>query len=113
MLDRPELFAATDILVNVSTQESFGIVFLEAWSCGKPVVAADSGATRNVVLDGYNGLVVNPGAHRELADALLLLLADRTLRNRLGRSGRRAIGSRYSWDVVGGAWNALCERIVS
>jgi glycosyltransferase involved in cell wall biosynthesis len=82
-----------------SRQEGFGIVFLEAMACGKPVVAARAAAVPETVADGEVGLLVEPTDADGLADALGALLGDPERRRALGAAGRaRARG--YGADGV-------------
>jgi glycosyltransferase involved in cell wall biosynthesis len=74
-----------------SRQEGFGIVFLEAMACGKPVVAARAAATPETVLDGETGLLVDPDDAEGLARALAGLLADPDRRRAMGEAGRRRV----------------------
>jgi glycosyltransferase involved in cell wall biosynthesis len=70
-----------------SRQEGFGIAFLEAMAAGLPVVAVRAGATPEVVPDGVAGLLVPEGEPGPLADALISLLRDGELRQRMGTAG--------------------------
>ncbi len=80
--------------------ESFGIVALEGMASGRPVVATRHGGLAEVVEHGRTGLLVKPGDHKELAEALILLLQDESGRRRMGLEARRVAEERYSWDVV-------------
>jgi phosphatidylinositol alpha-mannosyltransferase len=79
--------------------ESFGIILLEAMAAGKPIVASDIDGYRGVLEDGKEGLLVQPEDERRLADALIRLLKDPALRDRMGRQGQ-AKAADYSWDKV-------------
>jgi len=92
------LYNCADVFVFPSIQEGLGIVLLEAQATGKPVVAFDVGGVREALLQKASGLLVKPGS-RELADALLRLLADGSLRERMGRKGRVFVTRNFSWDV--------------
>jgi glycosyltransferase involved in cell wall biosynthesis len=84
-------------LVSMRGSESFGIVLLEAWALGKPVVArADTPAFAELVSDGEDGLLVAPEG---LAGALRRLLEEKGLAERLGNAGRQKV-SRYDWDRI-------------
>jgi glycosyltransferase involved in cell wall biosynthesis len=72
-----------------SRQEGFGIVFLEAMACGKPVVAARVAAVPETVIDGETGLLVEPDDPEGLARGLGSLLSDPVRRDVMGRAGRR------------------------
>jgi phosphatidylinositol alpha-1,6-mannosyltransferase len=90
--------------------EGFGIVYLEANLAGKPVIAGDSGGVRDAVLDGVNGLMVNPESKGEILGAILKLAGDRKLRRELGARGRqRAIKEFDSKKQVAALFKALKE----
>jgi glycosyltransferase involved in cell wall biosynthesis len=98
-MDKRDLLAAADIVAQPSRVESFGLVFLEAWLYGKPVVGARAGGVPAVVEDGRDGLLVPFGDAGALAEALARLLVDPELAARLGENGRRKAAG-YTWDAV-------------
>jgi glycosyltransferase involved in cell wall biosynthesis len=95
------LLEASSILVLPSCVESFGIVLLEAWAHGKPVVAARAGGIPDVVDGGKDGFLVPCGDPQGLARAVSRLLDDELLAQRMGRKGRRKLSMHYSWRDVG------------
>jgi glycosyltransferase involved in cell wall biosynthesis len=82
-----------------SRQEGFGIVFLEAMACGKPIVAAHAAAVPETVTDGKVGILVDPNDPDDLARALARLLGDAGLRQGMGAAGRRRV-EQYRADRV-------------
>jgi len=91
-------YAASDALVLPSMfQETFGLVILEAFSAGLPVIAFRSGGIPELVTDRENGLLVGQGDEEALHQALRELTLDRSLRERLGAAGE-AITPNYSWE---------------
>ncbi len=80
--------------------EGFGIVFLEASSCGKPVIAGKSGGVGDAVLDGVTGILVDPYSVDEIASALVKLLKDKGLAERMGRAGRERAVSDFDWTIL-------------
>lgn len=101
--DLPDYYRACNVFVlpnfdDRGDQEGFGIVFLEANACGKPVIGARSGGTSESVLDGVTGLLVPPQDPAELASALGALLGDEDRRERLGRQGLRRTQTDFSWE---------------
>src|SRR5262249_45955368 len=64
-----DAYHACDVFVLPSLQESFGIVVLEAWSAGKPVIVSDVGGLQNLVNRGKTGFVIDP--HKSCADDVL------------------------------------------
>src|SRR3954464_5003946 len=86
-----ELLAAyrdADAFVMPSLKEGFGIVYLEAWQHQLPVLAGDRDAGGEVVENGVDGLVVDPTSTQQIADAMVRLLTERGLCERLGAAGR-------------------------
>jgi asparagine synthase (glutamine-hydrolysing) len=71
----PELYRLADVFVMPSTQEGFGIVFLEAMASGVPVVAADAGGAPDALLDGKLGWLADPASEESLAGCLEAALA--------------------------------------
>jgi glycosyltransferase involved in cell wall biosynthesis len=78
-----------------STKEGFGIVYLEAWQRGLPVIAAAAGGVPEVVSSGEDGLLVPPGDLPGLVDALRALLTDPAQARRYAEAGMRKVESRY------------------
>lgn len=96
----PRYYAMADIFCAPSTgQESFGIVLVEAMSCGTPVVASDIGGYRQVLSHRREGLLVPPQQPHALATALLHLLDDPGLRRTLGNTGRET-AQHYAWEGI-------------
>jgi glycosyltransferase involved in cell wall biosynthesis len=91
--------AACDILCVPSTEESLGAIYLEAWAFKKPVIAADIPAIHSVITDQEDGLIV-PQEAKALSQALLRLLADDTLRKRMGEAGYHKVSTQYDWKVI-------------
>lgn len=96
--DKRDLLDACDLLVLPSRSDSFGIVFLEAWFYGKPVVGARAGGIPGLVRDGVDGMLVPFGDVKELALAIKKLLEDREYAGRLGEAGRQRVLSEFTWD---------------
>ncbi|MFH0777454.1 MAG: N-acetyl-alpha-D-glucosaminyl L-malate synthase BshA [Candidatus Eisenbacteria bacterium] len=90
-----------DVLLLPSEQESFGLVCLEAMSCGVPVVATNVGGVKEVVEHGRTGFLHDPYAAEEMAASVLTLLRDSERKARMGREAREAAVRRFSIsDVV-------------
>ncbi len=84
--------------------EGLGLVFLEAASVGRPVVAGDSGGSPETVDPGDTGFVVHDVDG--IVEALRILLADATVRQQMGRAGRRRVEAEFTWRHA-------VERLVS
>jgi glycosyltransferase involved in cell wall biosynthesis len=82
------LLVAADMFVLPSRQEGLPVVLMEATGVGLPIVATAVGGVPHVLTDGVDGLVVPPDSPADLADAVATLVADRALRERLGRGAK-------------------------
>lgn len=109
-------YAACDLFVMPNRDmpdgdtEGFGLVFLEANACGKPVVGGRAGGAVEAVQDGVNGLLVDGNSAASIADAIERLLDDRNLYEEL-RAGGLEIAQRSSWRVRTQQFQALCRRL--
>lgn len=92
--------AAADVFAMPSRTDSFGIVYLEAWCYGMPVVGARAGGVPDVIADGQDGLLAPFGDVDSIADAIERLLRDRTLAQRLGAAGHAKVMRELTWDRV-------------
>ncbi|MBM3554399.1 MAG: glycosyltransferase family 4 protein [Alphaproteobacteria bacterium] len=95
--DMPEVLRQSAIVCLPSTYgEGVPKALIEAAAVGRPIVATDAGGCREIVREGENGLLVRPREPAELAEALIRLLTDRALRNRLGERGRKIAETEFS-----------------
>ena len=110
-------YARCDLLMLPLTNEEhafdgFGLVYLEANACGKPVIGSLESGAETAICDGVSGLLVlqnDPGA---AADAALCLLEDRDLYNRMATSARRWAEA-MSWDRTVASLREIYERAVA
>lgn len=98
--DKQDLLAATDIFVLPSRIDSFGIVYLEAWAYGKPVIGARAGGVPDVIEDGVDGLLVDFGDVTGLSRAIVELLTDPAQAKMMGRRGQAKVKAHYTWDRI-------------
>ena len=89
-----------DVVCVPSRNEPFGIVILEAWSAGKPVVASENGGPGEFVWNEVNGLKIYPNPE-SIAWGLGTLFTNFEWARWMGRNGRIAAESAFSWDAVG------------
>lgn len=94
----PQIYRCADVFAFPSIQEGQGIVLLEAQASAKPVVAFKVSGITEAVRDKETGLLVTPSAN-ELANAILTLLSDASLREKMGQRGRDFVFSELSWHV--------------
>lgn len=99
---KTDALAACDVLCVPSTQESFGGVFTEAWTFGRPVIGGDIPAVREVIDDGNDGYVVDQSPDR-IAARLLWLINHPSEARRMGAAGRDKTAKRFSWPALASA----------
>lgn len=98
--------AAAQVVVVPSRQEAFGLVVLEAWQSGGPVVATRSGGPTDLIVDGETGILVDVEDVTAMARSLSELLVRPDERNRLATRGHRAALA-YSWARTVDAYEAV------
>jgi glycosyltransferase involved in cell wall biosynthesis len=101
--------AACDFLCMPSTQESFGGVYVEAWSLRKPVIGSRIGPIVSLLDDGRDGLLSsqNPG---ELAEAMLYLLSNPEKCSEMGSAGWEKVQEKYTWKQLAKKTTAVYEK---
>jgi len=96
-----QFYKACDVFVMPSRTlrqedtEGFGVVFLEANACGKPVIGGRSGGIPEAVAEGYSGLLVDPLNVKEIAQAVTSLLKDEDYALRLGAQGKKRVQEQF------------------
>ena len=93
--DLPALYSAATVFAFPSLYEGFGLPLLEAMACGTPVVASKTSSIPEVV--GQAGLLVPPTDHEQLAEAIIRVVEDRALRERLSRAGLER-AREFTWE---------------
>jgi glycosyltransferase involved in cell wall biosynthesis len=107
----PEILATLDILVHLPTDEAFGLALLEAAAAGLPVVATQIGGCQEVVCEGQTGFLIPLGDDTLLQARLHQLLADPSLRQRLGQAGQQRAQREFSAESQLKDLCALYEEI--
>jgi phosphatidylinositol alpha-1,6-mannosyltransferase len=100
----PKYYNLCDIYVmpNIETRdedniEGFGISFIEASACGKPVIAGLTGGAGEAVIDGRTGILIDPRDTHRLAGAIARLLKNRDYAQGLGKNGRKMAEEEFQW----------------
>lgn len=102
-----------DIFVLPSLDESFGLVVAEAMAAGLPVIASRLPATTETILDGETGLLVPPADPAALASAIVRLMTDSKLRQRLGENARRYARANLSAACMAAQTERLYLQLLS
>jgi glycosyltransferase involved in cell wall biosynthesis len=93
----PDVYRSCDIFLWPTHREGFGLPPMEAMACGIPVVGTDAGAMPDYMQDGKTGYMVPIQKPKLLAEKLLKLVADKKLREQMGRNAAEAMKA-WSWD---------------
>ncbi|MDX2171005.1 MAG: glycosyltransferase [Deltaproteobacteria bacterium] len=110
--DLLDAYDACDVFVLPSEHESFGIVFLEAWMRGKPVIGnAGCGPVASLISAGVDGELAADA--EQLAHQLAALLGDRTRAAALGAAGRAKVLGRYTWARLGAVVHELYTALAA
>jgi phosphatidylinositol alpha-mannosyltransferase len=98
--DLPRYYKTADIVCFPATgRESFGIVLLEAMSVGKPIIASNINGYNSVLDDGVEGIAIPPKNVEKLAEAILKLGKDKSLREQMSDKGK-AKAAQYDWSIL-------------
>ena len=98
--DLPRYYTTADVVCSPATgRESFGIVLLEAMAVGKPLVASNIEGFASVLTHGTEGLLVPPKSAEKLAEAIISLATDKSLRQQMGANGR-VTAQKYDWEQI-------------
>jgi glycosyltransferase involved in cell wall biosynthesis len=99
-----------DVAVLPSETESFPFVILEAMACRRPVIATNVGGIPDIVDDGNTGILVPPKDSDKLAEAIIKLLKDKELRERMGDAGRERFERLFTQERMLGKTFSLYEE---
>ncbi len=108
----PTYYAAADVCVVPSHYEPFGLVAIEAMSCGTPVVASDVGGLQFTVVPEVTGLLAPPQDVAAFAAAIDRILLNPQWGEELGQAGRKRVESKFSWDGVATQLGELYTQIL-
>ena len=110
--DLIKYYRTAAIYVAPTLYENLPIRILEAMACETPVVASSVCAIPEIIESGENGLLVPPGSPNKLAQSICMLLGDPGLRRRMGRSARRIVERKFSWEQNAQKTYEIYERVL-
>ena len=112
VVDVEDEYMKSSILVQPSRTEGFGLVIVEAMSCGLPVVSFDcENGPRSVITNGEDGFLIPPFDVEMFANSLMRLMSDDDLRKCMGEKGKQN-SQRYDIDIVGQQWKQLFDELM-
>ncbi len=108
----PGAYKASEMFVLASSHEPFGIVVLEAWAAGTPVLAYAVGGVPGFCTDREDSLLVEAGNELRLAEGMAELAADAALRTALSSRAFETVSGRYDWPVVAAQLREIYHRVL-
>jgi glycosyltransferase involved in cell wall biosynthesis len=111
--DIADLLSASDIGLLCSHQEGFSNAILEAMAAGLPMIVTNVGGNAEAVVDGKTGLVVPPRDPPALADAVVLLAGDRSLRESYGKAGRERVEENFTLGACVAKYESLYRGLIA
>jgi len=106
------LMAAVDAVVQPTLQEAFSQVMAESMWMGKPLLITDVSGATDVICNGVNGIIVPRGNSDVLANQMVKLAEDSSLRSRLGQAGRTYVESNLLIEKIIGRYEASYRRAI-
>lgn len=109
--EKTDALAACTLLCVPSSQESFGAVYTEAWSFGRPVIGGSAPAIAEVIKDGTDGYIVNQDP-AQIAERILHLLLHPSEADRMGATGQCKTEARFTWEKLTHLTEQVYQRVL-
>jgi glycosyltransferase involved in cell wall biosynthesis len=101
--------AACDIYAHISLGEGLPVSLLEAMSMGKPIIATPVGGIPEAIVDGRDGILVEPSSDR-IAEKILYLLKNKDKAEELGKNARKVAEEKFTWEKAAGRFIDLYSK---
>lgn len=111
--DVPAILAAADAFVLASDYEGNPLAVMEAMAAARPVVATAVGGIPELITDGVDGLLVQPGSPEGLAEGMIKLASNPNLASALGTAASETARARFSIDAMANSYGELYHRLTS
>lgn len=105
-------YRSLDIFVNTSLHEGIPLSILEAMACQKPIVAPKVGGIPEIVEQGRNGFLIEGRETKAFVQPLLMLIQDRSLRERMGESGAKRIQAGFSSSMMAEEYQKIYRQLI-
>ena len=110
--DTAPFYSSADIILVCSRHEAFGRVAVEGMLFEKPIIGVRSGATPELIREGFNGLLYEPGNYRELAEKIMYLVERPEEAKRMGENGFREASEKYTIEKCANEVYKILQEVV-
>lgn len=104
-------YFSSDIFILPSIWEGFPLTVLEAWAAKLPAIITNVGGISKVCTNKENALITPPKNPKKIAEAMLTLMKDKKLRQKLGENGRRLVEEKYTWEKIAKKVEKIYEEV--
>ncbi len=94
-----DLFIMANRILENGDAEGFGMVFIEANACGKPVIGGRSGGAIEAIEDNVGGIILDSNNIKEISDKVITLFKQGEIRERLGSNGLSRVREKFDWQI--------------
>ncbi|WP_347860490.1 N-acetyl-alpha-D-glucosaminyl L-malate synthase BshA [Salimicrobium sp. PL1-032A] len=108
-----ELYSIADVKLLLSEKESFGLVLLEAMACGVPCIGTNIGGIPEVIENGRNGYIVEPGAPEQVKERAVQMLKDNGHHEQMKRQAMKTVSEKFSAERIVQQYEDLYERVLN
>jgi glycosyltransferase involved in cell wall biosynthesis len=111
--EMPAVYKGSDVFVLPSENETFGQVFIEAMSCGLPVIGTKVGGIPEIISDRYNGYLVPTDDSSILAQRIEALINDSSIRENFIKAGTKTVDEKFTSEKQFSNFNRMLEETMS
>lgn len=96
-----------------SLHEGFPLTLLEAWAAKLPVIITNVGGISKICQNKENALIVPPKNPEAIVEAFKILIENKTLREKIGKNGRKEVECKYSWESIAKQIDNIYQGVIS
>ncbi|MFA5933269.1 MAG: glycosyltransferase family 4 protein [Microgenomates group bacterium] len=111
--EMPDVYRGSDIFVLASENETFGQVFIEAMSCGLPVIGTKVGGIPEIISDSYNGYLIIPDDASVLAQRIEVLINNKLTRDSFIKAGIKTVEEKFTSEQQFSNFNKMLEEVLT
>jgi len=111
--EMPDVYRGSDVFVLPSENETFGQVFIEAMSCGLPVIGTNVGGIPEIISDSYNGYLIPVDNSSILAQKIERLMTDHTVRDGFIKAGLKTVKEKFTAEQQFANFNQMLKDVVA